>query len=64
MAPLVALCAATSAIGLTAYRTDAAAIVGEPRALKLSPTDRAPAAEQIKADYRRPATIPFPKDNP
>jgi cytochrome c peroxidase len=64
MAPLVALCAAASAIGLTAYRTDAAAIVGEPRTLKLPPTDRAPAAEQAKAEYRRPLTVPFPNDNP
>ncbi|HEX9321583.1 MAG TPA: cytochrome c peroxidase [Xanthobacteraceae bacterium] len=61
LAPLAALCAAMSGIGLTAY---AAAIVGPPRTLEIFSTDRSPATGQPSADYRRPATIPFPKDNP
>jgi cytochrome c peroxidase len=40
-----------------------AAIVGETRKVDLSPKAAA-GIDALKAQYRRPATIPFPKDNP
>jgi cytochrome c peroxidase len=63
-APLVALCAALIGVGPTVYRTHAAAIVGEPWMLKLSATGQPRAEGDPKADYRRPMTVPFPRDNP
>lgn len=40
-----------------------AAIVGETRTVEIKkPAD--PSVDQMKAGYQRPATIPFPKDNP
>jgi cytochrome c peroxidase len=41
----------------------AAALVGETRQISLQPK-AAPGTDALKALYRRPATIPFPKDNP
>jgi cytochrome c peroxidase len=41
----------------------AAALVGEPKQISLQPKT-APGTDALKALYRRPATIPFPKDNP
>jgi cytochrome c peroxidase len=41
----------------------AAALVGETRQVSLQPA-AAPGTDALKALYRRPATIPFPKDNP
>src|SRR6201996_3286518 len=41
----------------------AAALVGETRQVSLQPAG-APGTDALKALYRRPATIPFPKDNP
>jgi cytochrome c peroxidase len=43
--------------------SDAAALVGESRRVELQkPADRS--IDQMKADYRRPPTIPFPAQNP
>jgi cytochrome c peroxidase len=42
---------------------NATAFVGEARSVRLQPAP-APAQDQLRADYRRPATIPFPSDNP
>src|SRR3569832_1997126 len=40
-----------------------AAVVGESRKVEI--TQKAPSGiDALKAQYRRPATIPFPKDNP
>jgi cytochrome c peroxidase len=41
----------------------AAAVVGETRYAKVSP-DTAASIDAMKAEYRRPALIPFPKENP
>jgi cytochrome c peroxidase len=41
----------------------AAALVGETRYAKVSP-DIAVSIDAMKAGYRRPALIPFPKENP
>jgi cytochrome c peroxidase len=41
----------------------AAALVGETRQISLQ-AKTAPGTDTLKALYRRPATIPFPKDNP
>jgi cytochrome c peroxidase len=40
-----------------------AALVGETKRISLQPHS-APGTDALKALYRRPATIPFPKDNP
>ena len=40
-----------------------AALVGETKQISLQPHS-APGTDALKALYRRPATIPFPKDNP
>jgi cytochrome c peroxidase len=40
-----------------------AALVGETRQISLQP-QTVPGTDALKALYRRPATIPFPKDNP
>ena len=40
-----------------------AAVVGQTRAAQLPPL-QPPAAEEVKAQYRRPDTIPFPPANP
>jgi cytochrome c peroxidase len=55
--------ATISCISGFATRSFGAAIVGETRRVDLG--TKAPAGlDAIKAQYRRPATIPFPKDNP
>jgi cytochrome c peroxidase len=41
----------------------ATAFVGEAQVVRLQPAP-APAQDQVRAEYRRPATIPFPPDNP
>src|SRR5215208_4177168 len=51
--------------GLIAYHADGAAIVGPPRAVPVTNPDHSVRSlEQIKAEYRRPISIPFPKHNP
>jgi len=40
-----------------------AVIVGETRRIELGPK-ATPGMDAMKAQYRRPATIPFPKENP
>jgi cytochrome c peroxidase len=63
------LCAGIAAAAIAAFaaaglsRTDAAALVGQARSFE--PKKQADASlEDIKAQYRRPRTIPFPADNP
>jgi cytochrome c peroxidase len=46
-----------------AERADAAAIVGDTRQVPVS-APAAKSADALKAEYKRPPTIPFPKDNP
>src|SRR6059036_2108464 len=58
-----ALAAAASAVVMIAFgaiRSDPASAGGSADVKR----DAAPPLAQMKADYRRPATIPFPKDNP
>ena len=62
----VALAVAASAIVLIAFgaiRNDSAAAGGSATSADVKKDTAAPLA-QMKAEYRRPATIPFPKDNP
>lgn len=47
----------------TATETHASASVGQPRAFAISPSPP-PSLGQLKAEYRRPASIPYPADNP
>ncbi|MGY3237377.1 MULTISPECIES: cytochrome-c peroxidase [unclassified Bradyrhizobium] len=62
----VLVCAiAAAGLGVFSLGTTghAAAVVGESR--KVEVTQKAPSSvDALKAQYRRPATIPFPKDNP
>jgi len=51
------------ALACVVVQTGGAAIVGETRKVDLAkPSD--PSIEQLRALYRRPKVIPFPKDNP
>src|SRR6266852_524686 len=53
------------AFGIIADRINAAAIIGPARTTDVvKPSDQPQALERVKAEYRRPTTIPFPKDNP
>ena|SRR5215211_6693028 len=57
--------ALASAVGLTAYRSYAAAVVGPSKNAELTHLrGRIGALEQTIAEYRRPKTIPFPSHNP
>src|SRR6266550_7074217 len=51
-----------AALGFTSLGFGAA-LVGETKQITLQP-QAAPGTDALKALYRRPATIPFPKDNP
>jgi cytochrome c peroxidase len=61
----VGLAATTITLTCLGYASQSfsAALVGEPRQVSIQPRS-APGADALKALYRRPATIPFPKDNP
>jgi len=62
----VALAAAASAVVLIAFgaiRSDTASAGGSATTAAFKKDGATPLA-QMKAEYRRPATIPFPKDNP
>src|SRR6266852_6308077 len=53
------------ASGLAAYRSHAAVIVGRQRPAEIQqPAAASPTLDQMKAEYRRPETIPFPSTNP
>ena len=56
---------ASAALGVLGFGTIGfgAAVVGESRKVEI--TQKGPSGlDALKAQYRRPATIPFPKDNP
>jgi cytochrome c peroxidase len=51
--------------GLAAYRSQAAAIVGQQTTAEIQRPASVPRSlDQMKAEYRRPETIPFPPTNP
>jgi cytochrome c peroxidase len=58
-----ATCAAAGLAAITLEFGNAAAVVGTPRLVEVAKRPDA-SVEQLKAQYRRPATIPFPKENP
>jgi cytochrome c peroxidase len=62
LAPAVTAIALGCVIGFES-RSYGAAIVGETRQTEVE-AKAAAALQAMKAEYRRPATIPFPKDNP
>lgn len=51
------------AIGSVIVQTGGAAIVGETRKIDIAKQSN-PSIQQLRAQYRRPKEIPFPKDNP
>ncbi len=57
---IVACAAATTAAMTT--RSQAAALVGETRTIEIAKPP-SPTADKLRAEYRRPTFIPFPKDN-
>lgn len=62
--PLIAVVAVLAA-GLAAYRVQAAAVVGQPQSVDIqNPNTLARTFDDMKAEYRRPETIPFPPGNP
>src|SRR6201988_5436845 len=62
---LLASAVAASSLGVFGFATITlgAAIVGETRRIDLG-QKAAPGIDAMKAQYKRPATIPFPKENP
>jgi cytochrome c peroxidase len=62
--PLLAAAAVVAAaFGLNSTSSAAAALVGQSRSVEIpKPVDRS--IDEMKADYRWPAVIPFPADNP
>jgi len=61
--PLTAAAVLAAAFGLNFASSRAAALVGQSRSVEIpKPVDRSIGA--MKADYRWPAAIPFPADNP
>ncbi len=53
------------AAGLAAYRSQAAAVVGQQKSIEIQrPAAVSRTLDQMKAEYRRPETIPFPRTNP
>jgi cytochrome c peroxidase len=64
---IISLGVTVSAIAFTAFgltgRGFGAALVGETRHVSIQPQS-APGTDALKALYRRPLAIPFPKDNP
>jgi cytochrome c peroxidase len=54
---------ATAATAIVMDRSNAEAIVGETRKVDIAPAPD-PSIDSLRADYRRPKVIPFPKDNP
>lgn len=51
----------TGAVATT--QAQAAALVGETRIVSVAPSEK-PTGDKLRDEYRRPAFIPFPKDNP
>ena len=49
--------------GMMMSRAHAAAVVGKTRTVTIAPPEKK-GVDKLRADYRRPNSIPFPKDNP
>jgi cytochrome c peroxidase len=60
---VIVLCATIMAMAVIATRSDANVIVGATRAVEL-PRQADQSIDQLRASYRRPKVIPFPKGNP
>jgi cytochrome c peroxidase len=60
---VVAVCAGTAVTAAFVSQGRAAAVIGAPRVVEVKKAPQS-STDQLKAQYRRPATIEFPKDNP
>jgi cytochrome c peroxidase len=60
---VVIVCGAATAAAAVATNGIAATVAGTPKMTEYK-APPAVSVEQLKAQYRRPASLPFPKDNP